>query len=66
MTEKKRYTTGQKSLREFRMEQERGKLRFLERVQQEKEADDEITSFSLEQQDKEKELPLNDDKISFP
>lgn len=65
MTEKK-HTTGQKSLREFRMEQERGKLRFLERIQQEKEADEEITAFSLEQQDKEKELPLNDDKSTFP
>ena len=50
MTEKKRaesaqYTTGQKSLREFRMEQERGKKRFLERIQEEKEADEEIKDF---------------------
>lgn len=49
MTEKKSYTTGQKSLREFMMEKERGKRRFLERMQETAEAEQEIKDFVPEE-----------------
>jgi hypothetical protein len=59
MTEKKSYTTGQKSLREYMMEKERGKRRFLERMQETAEAEQEIKDFVPE----EAEFPDNDEDV---